>query len=58
MKEKVRFTLTSKILLAMVAGIAAGLTAKYIFPDSGFVHTYIIEGLFLLWAKSLLTALS
>ncbi len=30
----------------MVAGIAAGLTAKYIFSDSEFVHTYIIEGLF------------
>ena len=57
MKEKERFTLTSKILLAMVAGIAVGLAAKHVFSDSEFVHTYIIEGLFFVVGKIFINSL-
>lgn len=38
--------LTKKILLAMVAGIAAGLLLNLSGAAEGWVHTYLIDGLF------------
>ncbi len=46
MEQKDKTNLTSKILLAMAAGIAVGLIIKYLFSDSGFVQTYINQGVF------------
>jgi Na+/H+-dicarboxylate symporter len=39
-------TLTKKILLAMVTGIAAGLLLNVSGAAEGWVHTYLIDGLF------------
>jgi len=41
-----RLSLTTRILVAMTAGIVAGLIVKYFLPASGAVQEYLIDGLF------------
>jgi Na+/H+-dicarboxylate symporter len=56
MSEK-KLSLTSRILLAMVAGLATGLILKYLFPGSEFIRAYITEGLFYIIGKIFISSL-
>ena len=44
MKEKK--SLTFRIIIAMILGLATGLIIKYLFPSSQVLQVYLIEGLF------------
>ena len=46
MNTKKPMSLTSRVILGMVAGILTGFAIRSLFADNGFVDTYIVNGLF------------
>ncbi|GEM75308.1 dicarboxylate/amino acid:cation symporter [Vibrio sagamiensis] len=46
MNTKKPMSLTSRVILGMVAGILTGFAIRTLFSDNGFVDTYIVNGLF------------
>ncbi|MCC2521552.1 dicarboxylate/amino acid:cation symporter [Vibrio coralliilyticus] len=46
MNTKKPMSLTSRVILGMVAGILTGFAIRSLFTDNGFVDTYIVNGLF------------
>lgn len=46
MVQTKKLSLTSRVLLGMVLGIVSGFAIRFLFPESGFVHSYLVEGLF------------
>ena len=46
MNTKKPMSLTSRVILGMVAGILTGFAIRTLFADNGFVDTYIVNGLF------------
>lgn len=46
MNTKKPLSLTSRVILGMVAGILTGFAIRSLFADNGFVDTYIVNGLF------------
>ncbi|CAH1532568.1 Glutamate transporter homolog [Vibrio owensii] len=46
MNTKKPMSLTSRVILGMVAGILTGFAIRTLFADNGFVDAYIVNGLF------------
>ncbi|NOH78360.1 dicarboxylate/amino acid:cation symporter [Vibrio sp. RE86] len=46
MNTKKPMSLTSRVILGMVAGILTGFAIRSLFADNGFVDAYIVNGLF------------
>ncbi|MGR5544872.1 dicarboxylate/amino acid:cation symporter [Vibrio sp. PNB22_2_2] len=46
MNTKKPMSLTSRVILGMVAGILTGFVIRTLFADNGFVDAYIVNGLF------------
>ncbi|MCG9595162.1 dicarboxylate/amino acid:cation symporter [Vibrio sp. Isolate25] len=46
MNTKKPMSLTSRVILGMLAGILTGFAIRSLFADNGFVDTYIVNGLF------------
>ncbi|WP_299688932.1 dicarboxylate/amino acid:cation symporter [uncultured Vibrio sp.] len=46
MNTKKPMSLTGRVILGMVVGILTGFAIQSLFSDSGFVNTYIVNGLF------------
>lgn len=46
MNTKKPMSLTGRVILGMVAGILVGFAIQSLFAESGFVNTYIVNGLF------------
>ncbi|MFA0131011.1 dicarboxylate/amino acid:cation symporter [Vibrio splendidus] len=46
MNTKKPMSLTGRVILGMVVGILTGFAIQSLFADSGFVNTYIVNGLF------------
>ncbi len=46
MNTKKQMSLTSRVILGMVAGILTGFAIRTLFADNGFVDAYIVNGLF------------
>ncbi len=44
--EKNKMSLTTRVLVGMVMGIATGFAIRFLFADEGFVNEYIVNGLF------------
>ena len=55
--EQGKFSLTTKVVIGMVSGIALGFVLRSLFPDSPFVTTYITDGLLLVLGKIFVTCL-
>ena len=56
-RDEQRLSLTARILLAMVFGLIFGLVLKYLLPSSGFIQSYIIDGLFQIIGKIFIDSL-
>ena len=41
-----QFSLTTKVLIGMLAGLGSGIIIRTFFPESPFVSTYVVDGLF------------
>ena len=56
-KSERKFSLTSRIVLAMFLGIIIGTAIKYLFPTSEFLKLYITDGLFYITGKIFIASL-
>ncbi|MBD1390793.1 dicarboxylate/amino acid:cation symporter [Neiella sp. HB171785] len=52
-----QLSLTQRIVLGMLAGIATGVFLRQLFPDNAFVDTYLTQGLFLVVGKIFVASL-
>ncbi|KAB0300610.1 dicarboxylate/amino acid:cation symporter [Vibrio fortis] len=57
MNTKKPMSLTSRVILGMVAGILVGFAIQSLFAESGFVNTYIVNGLFEVGGKIFVASL-
>ncbi len=59
MSEKIKLSLTMKVVIGMLLGIIVGLTINLMELNNvgSYTHTYIIEGLFLVIGKMFISAL-
>ncbi|UTT86992.1 dicarboxylate/amino acid:cation symporter [Vibrio pelagius] len=57
MNTKKPMSLTGRVILGMVAGILVGFAIQSLFAESGFVNTYIVNGLFEVGGKIFVASL-
>lgn len=57
MNTKKPMSLTSRVILGMVAGILTGFAIRSLFADNGFVDAYIVNGLFEVGGKIFVASL-
>lgn len=57
MNTKKPMSLTSRVILGMVAGILTGFIIRSLFADNGFVDAYIVNGLFEVGGKVFVASL-
>ena len=57
MNTKKPMSLTTRVILGMIAGILTGFAIRTLFADSSFVDTYIINGLFEVGGKIFIASL-
>ncbi|UPQ89323.1 dicarboxylate/amino acid:cation symporter [Vibrio sinaloensis] len=57
MNTKKPMSLTSRVILGMVAGILTGFVIRSLFADNGFVDAYIVNGLFEVGGKVFVASL-
>ena len=57
MSDKKKLSLTARIVIGMVAGIALGLGLRYFAGDSGWVDSYLTNGLFNIIGQIFITSL-
>lgn len=57
MNTKKPMSLTSRVILGMVAGILTGFAIRTLFGDNGFVDAYIVNGLFEVGGKIFVASL-
>ncbi|HGY9575705.1 TPA: dicarboxylate/amino acid:cation symporter [Vibrio fluvialis] len=57
MNTKKPMSLTSRVILGMVAGILTGFAIRTLFADNGFVDAYIVNGLFEVGGKIFIASL-
>ncbi|WP_070968999.1 dicarboxylate/amino acid:cation symporter [Vibrio sonorensis] len=57
MNTKKPMSLTSRVILGMVAGILTGFIIRTLFTDNGFVDAYIVNGLFEVGGKIFIASL-
>ncbi|MCK6264121.1 dicarboxylate/amino acid:cation symporter [Vibrio sp. ZSDE26] len=57
MNTKKPMSLTGRIIFGMIAGILTGFAVRFLFGDEGFVHTYIVNGLFEVGGKIFIASL-
>lgn len=57
MSDKKKLSLTSRIVIGMVAGIIVGMLLKALFPDSTIVEGYLTKGLFFVIGQIFISSL-
>ncbi|RUO49444.1 dicarboxylate/amino acid:cation symporter [Pseudidiomarina donghaiensis] len=57
MSDKKKLSLTSRIVIGMVAGIIVGMLLKALFPDSTIVEGYLTKGLFFVVGQIFISSL-